>query len=114
MAAAGLNQTAVNIESQGVRGGRPKTDDADPQMRGRYARMRLEVSVAELVALAAEKGVDPGDMTVSWPTAHWRSLESPEEVAERLDFKRRQRERVEAWERETYDRLRDKFEGTAK
>jgi hypothetical protein len=74
--------------------------------------MEGRVTVQELIDHFAEHypHVDPMGIALNFVTAVWEEPATPEDIAQREANWAAQAERKERWERETYDRLKAKFE----
>lgn len=85
----------------------PKDNDA----RVGYLAVDGRMSIAELIAhmRTVAPGVDPADVEVNWATVTWTREATAGELAERKAWADRQQERHEAWERETFARLLEKY-----
>lgn len=94
-------------------GHRDRTADPDPKQRHRWARLKGAHTLAEVLDWADAEGLTYDAVRLPWVTLHWESAETTEEVAERVAWQERQAERTAAWERQTYDRLREKFDPDA-
>jgi hypothetical protein len=72
-------------------------------------------SLAELVDHLAQvaPGVSLDEVTVGGCAVMWQRPATPEELAAWAEWQRLREERHDQWERETYARLRAKFEGKA-
>ena len=78
-----------------------------------YVALKGRIPLSDLIAYVAERGIDPSQVGVNFPTVKWTELATPEESDARLQHRRRAEERHAKWERETYAKLRAKFEGEA-
>ena len=79
--------------------------DVEPQMVNRMEQVN-GITVADLVHRCLEMGLDPSEVSMSGGHMRWRSPQTPDEVARQAERDARHA----AWERETYERLRRKFE----
>jgi len=79
-------------------------------MRHRWHRLKGAHTLAELMAWADGEGLGYDAVRVPWATLQWESPETPGEIVDRVAWQERQAARRAEWERETYDRLRAKFE----
>jgi hypothetical protein len=90
--------------------------DDSPRMRN-YSGMLGRISLAELKVYLAEHAPDTPDdeVMLNWATVSWEDDATPDELAKRVEWRRRRAERLEAWERETLARLLTKYpqEGTS-
>ena len=86
-----------------------KSDDSQMHC---YLGMKGRVPLGELIAHFAEKypHVDPMTIELNYATATWSEPPTPEDIAQREANRLRHDERQERWERETYDRLKLKYE----
>jgi hypothetical protein len=77
-----------------------------------YLGMRHRITLRELVDHFAEHypHVDPWTLDINYSTVVWEEPPSTEDLAQREQAKRRSDERHAKWERETYDRLKAKFD----
>lgn len=91
-----------------------KTEADDSWMRC-YLRMKERISLREFVDYLAEHypHVDPWTVDLNFGTAVWEEAPTEDDLAEREQWRAAQRERHAAWERKTYERLREKFESDA-
>src|SRR4051812_18242402 len=69
-----------------------------------------DVTLAELLEKYVRAGLDPAAMRITSTHVRYQSPETAEERARLEEWKAKQAERTERWERETYERLREKFE----
>jgi len=83
----------------------------DNMIRTGYLAVDGRVTLAELndLMLRVAPGVSPAAIEINWATIVWDREATAEEIAQRREAERRHDERHEAWERETYARLRDKY-----
>ena len=83
--------------------------------RSNYLGMKGRISVASLLAHMATIAphVKPEEMMLNFATVKWIDAATDEERAERLEWRRRNDERREAWERETWERLSAKYAGAS-
>lgn len=83
------------------------------EVEGKQLKVRSRevrgISVHEVNTWLEVQGIDPHEITFSGGHLRWESLETDVEYQQRLDFLEKQRERTEQWERETYERLKEKF-----
>lgn len=91
-----------------------QTNSDDSQMRC-YIGMKGRVSIGELVEHFAEKypHVDPMSLDLNFSSATWEEPPTADDIAKREESRTWQAQRTERWERETYDRLKKKFERNA-
>lgn len=86
--------------------------EADDDHRSCYMGMDGRVTVADLIdhlqAVAPGKGLD--EIGINFATVRWVDDATPEEKQARADWRAANAERREKWERETYERLKAKFE----
>lgn len=94
------------------RGPRWTWESRGSSTRNGYLAMEGRISLAELTAHMAEVAphAGPNDLMLNWATVVWQREATAEELEERAEAHRRWQERHEAWERETYARLKAKFE----
>jgi hypothetical protein len=85
------------------------TEDSPMQC---YLGMQGRVTIAHLVEHFAENypHVDPMQLRLNFATATWEEPPTPADIAYREECRARHAERTEQWERETYERLKVKFE----
>jgi len=88
-----------------------KTVDDNSEMSC-YLGMQGRVTVRELIDhfKAQYPHVDPMTVALNFVTAVWAEPATPEDIAQREAWRAKQAARTERWERETYDRLKAKFE----
>jgi hypothetical protein len=88
-----------------------KTADDDSGMRC-YLGMQGRVTLRELLEHFAEEypHVDPMTLALNFATVVWDEPATPEDIAQREAFRAKQADRQERWERDTYARLKAKFE----
>jgi hypothetical protein len=88
-----------------------EADDSD--VRIGYLAMDGRVSLDQLIETMRELAPDvaPRDIQVNWATVVWSRPATPEELAERQQWRDRQAERTERWERDTLARLARKYGG---
>jgi len=84
---------------------------ADPTMRQRHDSWPGG-SITDLTDWAHQRGLSPDEVTITGGHLKWTSPETAEERERREQFEAERDERQLRWERETYDRLRAKFEAT--
>lgn len=89
-----------------------KTSDGD--LLAGYAGIKGTISVTELIAHVRKTlpDISPDDIEVNFATIRVVRPATDEEIQERECWKKRQEERHEKWERETYERLREKYADT--
>lgn len=68
-----------------------------------------DCTVTELVDWCAQRDLDPSDVTVTSTHLKWEGLETVEERDRRLAFWEAQQARHDKWEREQWERLKEKF-----
>lgn len=78
-----------------------------------FLGMRGRVTLHELIDHFAEHypHVDPYDLELNAATVTWEEPPTEEDLALRAARQQAHDERHARWERETYERLKDKFEG---
>ncbi len=69
-----------------------------------------DCTITDLVDWAVQRRLDPADVKVSAAHLKWLSEQTDEERAERETWRKAAAQRQEKWERETYTRLKAKFE----
>lgn len=76
-------------------------------------RNRVEIfnngTIEDLIAFCFTRGVKPSEVTITTCHVRYKSYESPEERAARLQWEADQAARKEKWERSTYQRLKEKY-----
>lgn len=85
----------------------------DDTMRSCYLRVDGRVSLGDLCTYldsVIHESVDPTSLMLNFSTIRWEEPATDQERAERAEQIRRSDARREAWERETYLRLKEKFE----
>ena len=87
-----------------------QSDDND--IRTAYMAVDGRMSIAELIEHMKNvaPGVDIADIHVNWATVVWSRPATKEELTIRRQAQARWEARHEAWERETYARLKAKYE----
>lgn len=71
-------------------------------------RMSLAALTAHMAEIAPHAG--PNDLMLNWATVTWTREATTEELEGRARVHAAWRERHDAWERATYERLKAKFE----
>lgn len=82
---------------------------SEPRMIKRQS-MVADLSVTDLVDWCVQRGFDPDAVTITATHLKYESPETDSERARREGFETTNRERHEAWERATLDRLKEKYE----
>ena len=87
----------------------------DSTIRSGYAGIDGTVSITDLLAHVRTilPDISPDDIQINFATFRITREATPEEIAERQCHQQAQAERHEKWERETYERLKVKYEHTA-
>ncbi len=81
----------------------------DPTIRNRI-EMIHPMTVTDLVTWCLQHDVDPDTATITGGHVRWQSPETEAEREQRLAYWAGVDARKERWERDTYARLREKFE----
>lgn len=99
-----------NFRRESLRAWKTQGDDS-PMVC--FLGMRHRVTLAEIRDHFAEHypHVDLWSVELNYSTAKWEEPPTPEDVAARVAARANHVERQERWERETYERLKLKFEG---
>lgn len=86
-------------------------ESADNNIRVGYVSCRGRVTPAEIVdhIRAITPDVNPDDIQVNYATVVWRRPATEEEIADRQRQRANADARREAWERQTWERLRRKY-----
>lgn len=87
-----------------------QTSEDDSQMRC-YLGMKGRVSIGELIDHFKKNypHVDPMKIELNYATAVWEEAPTVEDLSRRARWRAEKAARLEAWERETYIRLKKKF-----
>lgn len=83
------------------------TSSSEPVLRKRHETFDAG-TVDELVDWCLRRGLDPARVTVH-ASVKFDTPETPEEVAARVEYQAKAAARLEAWERETWKRLTQKY-----
>ncbi len=87
-------------------------NDIDPPTMRVILPFAGRATVAELVGLAAQLGIPQDGLSINHAQhVSWVEPATMREILAREESNRRHAERHEKWERDTYERLRAKFEG---
>lgn len=83
----------------------------DNDLRVAYMAVDGRISIADLIDRMTElaPGVDMADVHINWATVVWTRPATADELTCREEANRRDNERHEQWERQTYDRLKKKY-----
>ncbi len=81
----------------------------EPRMRNRIEVVH-DLTVSDLVQWCLQRGIDPDTATVTGGHVRWQSPETDAEREQAERYWAEQQARKDRWERETYERLRAKFE----
>ena len=84
-------------------------DDSDMRC---YLSMKNRVTLREFMDYLTEDHphIDPWSVQLNFGTATWTDRPTEEELAAREQWRAKQADRQEAWERQAYDRLKAKFD----
>ena len=82
---------------------------SEPRIVKRMDNVR-DCTVSELIDWCVERDLSPLDARITAAHIKWESPEKPEERERRLKWEEERLASRERWERETYERLRTKFE----
>lgn len=86
------------------------TDD-EPRILRRIEYIPHDATVAEMVDWCMQRGLDPEVVKLSGGHVKWESPETDAERARREEYAEKAAARHDQWERETYERLKIRFEG---
>ena len=91
----------------------PKNDDPTPQMQGHLLNNgsgAQPTTLADLIALSQQYGVDPADILISGGHTKWAAMETEEEAVARAERWQAHLDWLEDGARKQYERLREKFD----
>lgn len=88
------------------------TEASEPRLINRVESVH-DLSAQEVVDYCLQRGLDPAAVTVTGGHLKWKSPETEAEAADAARWKAQSDARHEVWERETYDRLKAKFEAVS-
>lgn len=81
----------------------------EPRMLRRIETFH-DLTVSEIVDWCHQRGLNPDDVKLSGGHLKWESPETEAEATRREEYHRQSMARHEEWERETYERLKEKFD----
>ena len=90
--------------------------NADDSTMRCYMGIEGRVTLAELAAHFWQNYplVDVSELQLNFATVVWEEPPTADDIRKRQDWRAEKARRLEQWERETYERLRKKYEGGAR